>query len=71
MDNRRKDSKIIAEIDAKAQGGFNLFNVIKAALSGEIKADAQVSLSNIVGSTLNNTLLTDYISAANGDSDVL
>lgn len=41
------------------------------ALSGEIKADAQVSLSNIVGSTLNNTLLTDYISAANGDSDVL
>lgn len=24
----KKDSKIIAEIDAKAQGGFNLFNVI-------------------------------------------
>ena len=69
-ENKEKIAKIIAEIDAKAQGGFNLFNVIKAALSGEIKADAQGSLSNIVGSTLKNTLLTDYISAASGDSDV-
>ncbi len=69
-ENKEKIAKIIAEIDAKAQGGFNLFNVIKAALSGEIKADAQGSLSNIVGSTLKNTLLTDYISAASSDSDV-
>lgn len=69
-ENKEKIAKIIAEIDAKAKGGFNLLNVIKAALSGEIKTDAQGSLSNIVGSTLKNTLLTDYISTARSDPDV-
>lgn len=69
-ENKEKIAKIIAEIDAKAQGRFTFVNLIKATLSGEVKADAQSSLSNIVGSTLKNTLLTDYISAAGSDPDV-
>ncbi|WP_202949272.1 DUF6414 family protein [Virgibacillus halodenitrificans] len=63
-ENKEKLAKLLAEIDAQAKGGFNWFSAIKASLSGIANVSYDSSTTNLIESTLTNTLLTDYINTA-------
>lgn len=69
-ENKEKLAKIMAEIDLQAKSGFNLFSLIKATVSGHANANVDASTSNLIKSTVTNTLLTDYISMASKDKNI-
>lgn len=69
-ENKEKLAKLMAEIDAQAKGGFNWFSAIKASVSGQASASYDSSTTNLIESTLTNTLLTDYIDIASKDKNV-
>ena len=70
-ENKEKIAKILAEIEAHAQGNFNIINFIKAAFSGNVSAGYSGEVSKILDSTLKNTLLTDYILEAQKDKNIV
>lgn len=39
-DNRKRAAEILTEIEAQAQGGFNILNFIKGSLAGNVDAKA-------------------------------
>lgn len=69
-ENKERVAKILAEIEAHAQGNFNIISVIKAAFTGNISGGYTGEFSKILDTTLKNTLLTDYISEAHKDSNI-
>lgn len=69
-ENKKRAAEILAEIEAQAQGGFNILNWIKANISGTVDTTASRGVSKIFDSTIKNTLLTDYIAEASKDSKV-
>lgn len=69
-ENKEKLAKLMAEIDAQAKGGINLFSLIKTSISGHTNAGYDSTTTNLIESTLTNTLLTDYITIASKDSSV-
>jgi hypothetical protein len=69
-ENKERLAKIIAEIDAQAKGGFNLFSFIKSSLSGNANVNLDINTSKLITSTVTNTLLTDYISMASKDKNI-
>ena len=69
-ENKERLAKIIAEIDVQAKGGFNLFSFIKSSVSGNVNANLGTNTSNLIKSTVTNTLLTDYISMASEDKNI-
>lgn len=69
-ENKEKLAKLMAEIDAQAKGGFNWFSAIKASISGQANASYDSRTTNLIESTLTNTLLTDYIDIASKDKNV-
>ena len=69
-ENKERLAKIIAEIDVQAKGGFNLFSFIKSSLSGNANVNLDTNTSNLIKSTVTNTLLTDYISMASKDKNI-
>lgn len=69
-ENKERLAKIIAEIDVQAKGGFNLFSFIKSSISGNVNANLGTNTSNLIKSTVTNTLLTDYISMASEDKNI-
>jgi hypothetical protein len=69
-ENKEKLAKLIAEIDAQAKVGFNWFSAIKASVSGHANVSYDSKTTNLIESTLSNTLLTDYINIASKDKNV-
>lgn len=69
-DNRKRAAEILTEIEAQAQGGFNILNFIKGSLAGNVDAKASGEVSKLFDSTIKNTLLTDYIKEAYKDERV-
>lgn len=69
-ENKERLAKIIAEIDVQAKGGFNLFSFIKSSVSGNVNSNLGTNTSNLIKSTVTNTLLTDYISIASEDKNI-
>lgn len=69
-ENKEKLAKLMAEIDAQAKGGINWFSAIKASISGQASASYDSRTTNLIESTLTNTLLTDYINIASKDKNV-
>lgn len=69
-ENKEKIAKILAEIEAEAQAGFNVISFIKAMMSSSVNTSASNDISRVFGTTLKNTLLTDYISIASDDKNV-
>ncbi|MBY7141735.1 hypothetical protein KFZ56_01225 [Virgibacillus sp. NKC19-3] len=69
-ENKEKLAKLMAEIDAQAKGGINWFSAIKASLSGQANVSYDSRTTNLIESTLTNTLLTDYIELASKDYNV-
>ncbi len=69
-ENKQKVAKMLVEIEAQAQGGFNVLSFLKASLTGHANASAAGDISKIFDSTLKNTLLTDYITEASSDDNV-
>jgi hypothetical protein len=70
-ENKEKVAKLLLEIEAQAKAGFNLLSMIKAAISGNSVVSYSSDTSKIIDSTLKNTLLTDYINAANQDTRII
>ena len=56
-DNRKRVAEILTEIEAQAQGGFNILNFIKGSLAGNVDAKASGEVSKLFDSTIKNTLL--------------
>ena len=69
-ENKEKIAKILAEIEAEAQAGFNVISFIKAMVSSNVNTSASNDISRVFETTLKNTLLTDYISAASEDKNI-
>lgn len=69
-ENKEKLVKLLAEADAQAKSGVNWLSVIKASISGNVNTSFDSKTSNLFESTLPNTLLTDYIKAANKDKNI-
>lgn len=69
-ENKEKLAKLMAEIDAQAKGGVNWFSAIKASISGQANVSYDSRTTNLIESTLTNTLLTDYINIASKDKNV-
>lgn len=69
-ENKERVAKILAEIEAHAQGNFNIINIIKASLAGNISGGYSGEISKVLDTTLKNTLLTDYISEAHKDLNI-
>lgn len=69
-ENKERLAKIIAEIDVQTKGGFNLFSFIKSSVSGNVNANLGTNTSNLIKSTVTNTLLTDYISMTSEDKNI-
>lgn len=57
-DNRKRAAEILTEIEAQAQGGFNILNFIKGSLAGNVDAKASGEVSKLFDSTIKNTLLS-------------
>ena len=69
-ENKEKLGKIIGEIDAEIGGGINVFAMLKAAFQGTGNFGYSSTVSKVIDSKLNNTLLTDYLVEANNDEKV-
>ena len=69
-ENKERAAQILTEIEAKAKGGFNILEVIKASLSGSLNVKGSGEISQIFDSTIKNTLLTDYLEEAKKSSDI-
>jgi len=65
-ENKSKLAKIIAEVEAA--GGLNLLTLLKARVKGEGEINRETQ--SLFESKLTNTLLTDYIIAANNDKSI-
>lgn len=70
-EDKERIAKIIAEIDAEIGSGFNLFSWLKASISGKTSGEYDHETKKAIETKLTNTLLTDYISAANRDKNVV
>lgn len=68
--NKKRAAEILAEIEAQTQGGFNILSFLKASITGSAKTAGTGELAHIFDSTLQNTILTDYICALKGDSNI-
>ena len=68
--NKKRAAEILAEIEAQAQGSFNILSFLKASFSGSAKTAATGELAHIFDSTLQNTILTDYIGALENDPNI-
>ena len=69
-ENKERAAKILTEIEAQAESGFNILNFIKASFSGGVSSNISGEISKMLDTTLKNTLLTDYISEAFKDNNV-
>lgn len=70
-ENKERLAKILAELEAKAQGKFNILSFLGVGGSSEISASAKKEFSKIIDTTLHNTVLTDYIAEASKDKNVV
>ena len=70
-ENKERAAKILAEIEAQAQGGFNILNWLKAGITSSVDMSGYGGVSKIIDSTIKNTLLTDYIHQAKEDEYVI
>ena len=69
-ENKKRAAEILTEIEAHAKGGFNILEVIKSSLSGNINAKGSGEIAHIFDSTIKNTLLTDYLDKVKDAPDV-
>ena len=69
-ENKERLAKLVAEIDAQAKTGFNLFSAFKATVSGSVNTGYDSKMAKIMESTISNTLLTDYLSLAIEDENI-
>ena len=70
-DNKEKLAKIVAEIDAQTKGGFNFFTAIKASMSSQVASSFDGSTSRLIESTISNSLITDYLTIAKNDKNII
>ena len=70
-ENKERVAKILAELEAKAQGKFSILNFLGIGGSSEVSASGEKELSKIIDTTLHNTVLTDYIAEASGDNKIV
>jgi hypothetical protein len=70
-ENKKRAAEILTEIEAQASGGFNIISFLKGSISGNADAKASGEIAKLFDSTIKNTLLTDYISKANSDDDIV
>ena len=69
-ENKERAAQILTEIEARAKGGFNIIEMIKASISGNMNVKGTGEISHIFDSTIKNTLLTDYLEKVMDDSSV-
>ena len=70
-ENKQRVAQILAEIEAQAKGGFNIISFLKGSISGNLDATGKAEVSKLLDTTIKNTLLTDYISAAYTDNKIV
>lgn len=70
-ENKKRVAEILAEIEAQAKGGFNIISFLKGSISGNLDATGKAEVSKLLDTTIKNTLLTDYISAAYTDNKIV
>lgn len=70
-ENKKRVAEILAEIEAQAKGGFNIISFLKGSISGNLDATGKGEVSKLLDTTIKNTLLTDYISAACTDDKII
>ncbi|EFQ57662.1 hypothetical protein HMPREF9176_1735 [Streptococcus downei F0415] len=70
-ENKDKLAKIVGRIESEAKSGFNLFSYLKASISGSAGANVDYETSKIINSTVSNTILTDYLTNADKDKNVV
>lgn len=66
-ENKEKIAKMMVEIEAHAGAGFNILSALKTMIQGETGVNLNSNATDLITSTLKNTLLTDYISLASKD----
>lgn len=66
-ENKKKLAEILTQIDLQAKGGFNVLGFLKSMVSGKVEGNFDIGTSNLVTSTIKNSLLTDYIDLAEKD----
>lgn len=69
-ENKEKLAKIVGEIEAVVGGEISLLSMLKAAFQAKGEMNYSSALSKVIDSRLKNTLLTDYLLAANEDASV-
>ncbi|ODR33135.1 DUF6414 family protein [Eisenbergiella tayi] len=70
-EDKEKIAKIIAEIDAEVGGGFRFLSWIKASIDGKSGAEYDRETKTAIGTKITNTLLTDYLSVASTDKNIV
>lgn len=70
-ENRQRAAEILTEIEAQAKGGFNIISFLKASIAGNVNGSISGEATKILDTTLKNTLLTEYISLAYEDDNVI
>lgn len=66
-ENKEKLAEMLTQIEIQAKGGFDIFGILKSMVSGKAGGKLDASTSNLVTSTIKNSLLTDYIDLAEND----
>ena len=69
-ENKAKIAEMMVKINAQAKAGFDIFSALKAALQGDAGANYNSNATDLIKSTLKNTILTDYIALASDDEDI-
>lgn len=69
-ENKAKVAEMMVKINAQAKAGFDIFAALKATLQGDTGASYNTNASDLIKSTLKNTILTDYIALASDDENI-
>lgn len=67
-ENKEKLAEMLTQIEMQAKGGFDIFGILKSMVSGKAEGRFDSKTSNLVISTIENSLLTDYIDLAEEDN---
>lgn len=70
-EDKERIAKIIAEIDAEVGSGFSLLSWLKASISGKTSGEYDREAKTAIGTKLTNTLLTDFITLASKDKNII
>lgn len=69
--NQKRAAEILTELEAQVGGGFNILNYIKASITGKANAPLSNGMERIFDSTLESTMLTDFLKESEKDDAII